>query len=229
MIRKLIVDKKNQYNNEDLNPLLKWEMMKSDIRGQSIKYSSEIKKKNIKKIKTLEAEINSLQSEFDSSNDTSVKLQNRITSLKVELQQCFEKKTEGVILRAKAIWLKDAERNTKYFFNLEKRNYMNKSIQSLIDDEGNLISDFHKILQEEAGFYGKLYGLSPSDDNYQSFDDDFFPVDASIQKLSIEDADDCEGYITGEECVAVIKSFQNGNHLVLMGYQLSFIKYFGMI
>jgi hypothetical protein len=44
------------------------------------------------------------------------------------------------MIRAKAKWLKDAEKNTKYFFNLEKRNYINKTIQQLINDKGDTIT-----------------------------------------------------------------------------------------
>jgi hypothetical protein len=40
------------------------------------------------------------------------------------------------MIRVKAKWLKYAEKNTKYFFNLEKRNYINKTIQQLINDKG---------------------------------------------------------------------------------------------
>jgi hypothetical protein len=55
-------------------------------------------------------------------------IENRINLLENELKTFYEKKTEGAMIRVKEKWLKDAEKNTKYFFNLEKRNYINKTI-----------------------------------------------------------------------------------------------------
>jgi hypothetical protein len=40
----LIQEKETLYNNENINPTLIWELIKSDIRGYAIKYSSEVKK-----------------------------------------------------------------------------------------------------------------------------------------------------------------------------------------
>jgi hypothetical protein len=39
------------------------------------------------------------------------------------------------------------------FFNLEKRNYINKTIQQLINDKGDTITDFKEVLAEERSFY----------------------------------------------------------------------------
>ena len=54
IIKKLILDKKAEYAQQNLAPDLKWETVKSDIRGESIKYSK-IKAKKLK-AKTQEIE-----------------------------------------------------------------------------------------------------------------------------------------------------------------------------
>ena len=38
------------------------------------------------------------------------------------------------------------------FFNLEKRNYINKTIQQLINDKGDTITDFKEVFAEERSF-----------------------------------------------------------------------------
>ena len=43
-LQKIIQEKETLYNNENINPTLIWELIKSDIRGYAIKYSSEVKK-----------------------------------------------------------------------------------------------------------------------------------------------------------------------------------------
>jgi hypothetical protein len=47
-----------------------------------------------------------------------------------ERKSYVEKKTEGAVIRSKAKWIHEVERNTRSFFNLQKRNYINKSMQS---------------------------------------------------------------------------------------------------
>jgi hypothetical protein len=58
-LQKLIQEKETLYNNENINPTLIWELIKSDIRGYAIKYSSEIKKQETEVIKDKERELNS--------------------------------------------------------------------------------------------------------------------------------------------------------------------------
>ena len=41
---------------------------------------------------------------------------------KAEWEYYHTKKTKGIILRSKAKWVEEGEKNTKYFLNLEKRN-----------------------------------------------------------------------------------------------------------
>ena len=48
---KLIQEKETLYNNENINPTLIWELIKSDIRGYAIKYSSEVKNKKQRLLK----------------------------------------------------------------------------------------------------------------------------------------------------------------------------------
>jgi hypothetical protein len=69
-------------------------------------------------------------------------------TIKNDLKTYFEKKTEGAIIRSKACWLREGERNSNFFFNSERRNYINKSIQTLVTDSGHtvLISYLHMIL-----------------------------------------------------------------------------------
>ena len=43
--------------------------------------------------------------------------------LKKELQEIYEEKGRGAIFRSKARWIGNGEKPTKFFFNLERRNY----------------------------------------------------------------------------------------------------------
>ena len=69
------------------------------------------------------------------------------------------------------------------FFNLEKRNYINKTIQQLINDKGDTITDFKEVLAEERSFYKSLYSKNHTVyDNINEVNNFFFPDDPEIPK-----------------------------------------------
>ena len=123
-------------------------------------------------------------------------------TIKNDLKTYFEKKTEGAIIRSKACWLREGERNSK----LERRNYINKSIQTLVTDSGHTVSRFTDVLNEQNKFYSSLYSNKETEDNLNV--DTFFPDDTEIPKLNENEKESCEGMISEEECVKAIKSNQ---------------------
>jgi hypothetical protein len=66
------------YNNENINPTLIWELIKSDIRGYAIKYSSEVKKQETEVIKDKERVLNTLEALQESLNYTDQNIENNI-------------------------------------------------------------------------------------------------------------------------------------------------------
>ena len=60
------------------------------------------------------------------------------------------------MFRSKSRWLEEGERPTKYFFNLEKRNYNKKTVTELNIDNDTTVKD-------EKKYYTKL---SPSMKSY---------------------------------------------------------------
>ena len=76
--------------------------------------------------------------------------------IKLQLDNLERERARGVIIRSKAQWVEDGEKNTSYFLRLEKHNYCNKLITKLKVDE-NLITDPTQILDEGQNFYQNLY------------------------------------------------------------------------
>ena len=60
-----------------------------------------------------------------------------LESFKAQLQDIRDKKVEGMIMRSRVKWLKDGEQVSKYFCNLEKRNFVDKSMSFLAKEDGN--------------------------------------------------------------------------------------------
>ena len=223
-IKALISQKKEEYKNQNVNPNLLWETIKSDIRGETIKYSILKKKERGKRVKNIEKELDILEKVNDIyRNDIT---ENRILRLKEELQDIYAERVNGILTRAKVRWLKEGEKNTKYFIGLEKRNYINKTIIQLIDNEGKTLSNQNAILKEEKQFYEKLYS-----ENSVNLDDEellktFFVDSTEVNKLDNEMKNKCDGPITKEECQQAIKSLSNCKSPGTDGLPAEFYKIF---
>ena len=64
---------------------------------------------------------------------------------------------EGVKIRLRVRWVSDGEKATKYFCNLEKRNFVSICMNSLIKENGSTTNVQSELLQETMNFYKKLY------------------------------------------------------------------------
>ena len=131
------------------------EVLLMNIRGVTISYSTwKNKQRNETKV-TLENEIKVLQESFNTTHDEHINEQ--LNNLKTRLEEIRKYELEGLILRSGAKWIEDGEKPTKYFCNLEKRNYVNKTVSMLINDNGNEITEQQQILNEIRRFYQDLY------------------------------------------------------------------------
>ena len=68
-----------------------------------------------------------------------------------EQEHIYNKKVEAQSFRAKVTWLNEGERSTKYFFGLEKRNYIKRNMRKLLSN-GKIITNQKKILQAQKTF-----------------------------------------------------------------------------
>ena len=87
------------------------------------------------------------------------------------MEKHYDHKVEGIITRAKVRWFEEGEKSTKYFLNLEKRNYIRKSVNKLVINN-TIITDPREILKEQRNFYKTLYSKSKTtfrDQDFYSF------------------------------------------------------------
>ena len=76
--------------------------------------------------------------------------------LRERIETLYEEKVEGIIVRSRARWHEHGEKNSKYFFNLEKRNHIKKHIRKL-RRSGVITTDPFEILDAGKTFYENLY------------------------------------------------------------------------
>ena len=112
-------------------------MIKLKVRESSIFYGKE-KAKSRRTDETKQYDtITYLEKKIDGTMSPILKgeLEQKLIEAKENLEKMYEYKTQGTILRSKTRWYNEGEKNSKYFFNLEKRHFKRKVIIS-----GNCIS-----------------------------------------------------------------------------------------
>ena len=112
-------------------------MLKMEIRAATISFSENIAKsthcRETEIRRQLDVLDNIICNNFDSSEiDLVLK---EFDNLKTELQSIYDRKGMAAFFRLKCRWIEMGERPTKYFFNLEKRNYIKKTITELQMDD----------------------------------------------------------------------------------------------
>ena len=116
----------------------------------------------------------------------------------------MEYKTRGTILRSRARWHEHGERNNKYFYSLEKRNYSRKLVSKLKLNDGSFTTNQFEILEEQKTFYQSLYQSQLSTDQ-DIHDGDIFLNLNNIPTLADDEQTLCEGLITEGEAFNALK------------------------
>jgi len=111
------------------------------------------------------------------------KMWSELETKKRELETKIEHQTKGAILRSKSRWYNEGEKNTKQFFNLEKRHCKQGTISHLkINDKDSVHKD-KEILHEGESFYRNLYSPKTA----ANLKDDFFPHQQNVKILNEEE------------------------------------------
>ena len=191
-------------DNDHLLPLTKWEFLKFKVKQKIIQIAS--KQKNSRKARSseLEKEINILESHIANNNTSNENLAHVLQSKKKEFEDIQEEEVRGIMIRTKAKWMSEGERNSKYFMNLEKRNFQQKCIRRLQTDKGIITEEKH-ILNEERLFYKNLYSSKGITSDSLKFVDNLH-----IPRISSSQNDILTKDITEEECFSVICTFPSG-------------------
>ena len=136
------------------------------------------------------------------------------------LKKIMLRKTKGAILRSKVRWHEEGECNTKYFYSLGKRHHDIKTVSKLKVGENCYIDDQVEILKEEKNFYESLYRSTRI--NPKIFKKSPFLNPENVTALSEEEKKCCEGLVNEEECINVLKDFDNNKILGTDGLPAEF-------
>jgi hypothetical protein len=207
------------------DPELKWEVIKMEIRSSTVCFSKKLAKETREHIHDVIIENDCLSKLLDSN--PSEQTLNNFESTKLEIENHNNEKTKGVLLRAKVEWAEMGERNTKFFLSLEKRNYKNKCITKLLDENDEIVEDSDKILEFQDKYYKNLYSnkKSTTDTNTDTEKDKVF-LDPETPKLNEDNINFCEENINITEIGLALKELKNCKSPGTDGFTADFYKFF---
>ena len=220
LIKDTIQDIQENTNMENKNTL--WEFTKCQIRSKTILYAGQKAKKNKKiELKMLDR-ITELENNLEDKNNN----YEEYLQLKAEWEHMLAKKNNGIMIRSKAKWVEEGERNSKYFLNLEKRNYNSTCIKKLVDANDKEITDLSEIIEEQKSFYETLYTSKYKNSIPTEINNDFFLKSQDIPKLKEHDKLLCEETLTLPECTSALKQLANNKSPGIDGFSTNFYKFF---
>ena len=224
-IREKIKDSYELYTSQHTNPTMIWELIKSDIRGESIKYSSFKKRQRVDKLKQLETELQLKREEQDAN--PGIDNQVIIDELESNRKEFISLENKGKATRSKLQWMVEGEKNSKYFMNLEKNNYNRKVITILKDENECDVTGQKYILLLQKEFYAKLYSSILSDN---SSNDDivskFFPSNLEHPVVSNEGKATCDKIFYIDELKESVRKMKNNKTPGVDGIPVEFYKIF---
>ena len=128
--------------------------------------------------------------------------------VKFKLNQLSLLRSKGALARSKACWCEQGERNSKYFYHLEKRNHSTKYITELKLPDRTTTTKPKEIINEEYRFYKQLYTSTGACRDDQRFDNFF--NNSALPDTSADQRQSCEGLLTKDECLASLKQMAKG-------------------
>ena len=226
-------ENENNNNNNDndrdqnkefiINDQLLLETILMMIRGETIKYSSFKKKKQIEEEKQLEKEIENIEAKITNNlNEITEEDINILEEKKNALSELRKVKTEGVMLRSRCRFEELGEKPSGYFLNLENRNFMDKVINKLVDINGDEYNNSADILNLQKQYYHDLYKDEIRIDDVTIND----LIGENSCKLDNEESNNLEGEITYEELGNALKNMKNSKSPGMDGFTAEFFKFF---
>lgn len=176
-----------------------WELTKFEIRKMAIKkgkYLAKQRRENesqvIKAILNLQIKSNGNLNEHEKEN---------LILLQSKLDDIYIEKTKGAFVRSRCKWIEKGEKNTKYFFGLERRNAEYNTITNL--SVNGSITNNHKVISKHvASFYQDLYSSASTGSGIDSFLNN---ISTNAKKINEEFREICDGRISLPELVECVK------------------------
>lgn len=142
------------------DPNMEWEWIKYKIRSFAISYGIEKARRERSHAASLEKRLKVLAEVHDLTATPDII--SEAQSIKRELAELQQHQANKTIFKTKANWTQMGEKPTAYFLGLEKRKGKNKTITSIQDEKGKLLTNNKDILEYEKRYFTNIYEEKPS-------------------------------------------------------------------
>lgn len=197
-IVRLVTEKKALY--KDLDHMLRWEMLKFDLQALFRGWSVKIDGDRNRMMTDLKAQIQQLAE----ANDLSPAEVETLHNLRRELYALQTARENKAFFRSRCSWAMYGGKCSKFFLNLEKKEYENKVISLLVDDQDTVLTEPGDILNYERDQFCKRYAKTVVGahlpDPYSS---------ALTGSLDDQQREELDGELTVEELEAAVKAMGN--------------------
>lgn len=173
-------------------------MILLEIRGKCISHATYKKREMAKQETEIIRDIKFLEENLNEAN---------VQLLERKRQKLFEirrKKVDGMIIRSRAKWTGDSEKKIEIFCNLEKINFVPRSMCFIQKENGEIIQDSKSITSESKSFHEKLYASKEADILDEAIDENL-----DHPTLTSEERDSLEGLINIQELSISVKKNKN--------------------
>ena len=155
-ISKLIQDEKScrLFNDETL---IWYDNLKHKIKRIAKIFAQNKSKKEKTEYFKIQREYEKISVEAESRQDFDV---NKFEEIKLQLKLYDKKICNGAILRSKAYFAIEGDKNSRYFLQLEKHRQNNNVIKEIKNGEGKLLNKTEDMLDEVHKFYKDLYSCT---------------------------------------------------------------------
>ena len=149
------------------------------------------------------------------SENTCIQYKREIES---RIEGIIAKETESAAFRSKCTHYREGNKNSKYFYSLEKARYNKKTMSRIIDDNNLILDTPREILAEQHRFYSELY---KKDENVR-----FRFKNMSQIQISEEDKISMDAPITLDELTEAVKSMKHNKSPGGDGITAEFMQFF---
>ena len=217
-INSLIEEAKIKYRFAE--PDVRWETGKNDLIEYSKKYAITKSKQSKAKLEKIITKIDMIQEKLANNLTSEVQdsLKCNLAETKAELELHIMEKARSAAFRSRAQWTREAEKSSKYFFSLEKRNYNKKVMRQAYRPDGTITKSPSEIMDLQKDFYTELYRSNT--------DVKFRLENKTGVKIKVEDYELMESPITIEELDAAVKSFPKNKAGGCDGLSAEFYQFF---
>lgn len=208
--------KTNPLYNDEM--LVWWDNVKYQIKRISQNYGQNRSRKKYERYNRLQKKFQDISESIAMGHieDTC-----KYEELKGQLAELENDQCQGAILRSKAYWAVESDKNTKFFLNLEKARQNSNTINELIDENGIILRDTDSILEEQYKYYKNLYSCVEVNER----DINVF-LDKIDVRISKEDRDMCDNDFTKKEIYTALMSMSKNKSPGTDGLSVEFYVHF---